>query len=443
MIESVLIKQVQIITPFGKKEGDVLIKNGKIHAMDWKLPEHAEVIISDRGLTLIPGVIDPHVHFREPGATWKETLETGSRAAVSGGVTTFFEMPNTKPSAICRNTIAEKKKIASQTSMANYNFYIGATTDNLEELKAIENVPGIKIFVGSSTGSLLVDQEEDLRRIFTETTALIAVHSEMESIIRANKDIYKDSTNPLDHPRIRSVDAAVKCTKMLLKLSHEMQRRLHILHLTTEEEMQLIAKAKKDTPVTTEVSPQHLLLHGPEVYLKLGNFAVINPPIREKRHADALWQGLKSGVIDCIATDHAPHTIEEKQLEYGKAPSGMPGIETSLSLMLNLVAQKKCTIDDVVKWMCETPAKLFGIPYKGALQIGYDADLVLLDLNAKRTIENTKQHTKCKWSAFDGWQVQGIPIATMVGGKFAYREGEFFTSTKGSEVKIRKPKPKV
>ena len=442
MIESLLIKQVQIITPFGKKDGDILIKNGKIHAMDWKLPDHAQVIIKDRGLTLMPGVIDPHVHFREPGATWKETLESGSKAAVAGGVTSFFDMPNTKPSATTRETIAEKKRIAKETSLANYNFFIGATTDNLDELKAIENVPGIKIFVGSSTGTLLVDQEDDLRKIFTETSAIISVHSEKESIIKANKDIYKDSTNPLDHPRIRSVEAAVQCTKMLLQLAHDTKRRLHICHLTTEEEMQMIAKARKDTPVTTEVSPQHLFLYGPDIYQKIGNFAVINPPIREKRHADALWQGLKSGVIDCIATDHAPHTIEEKLQDYSKAPSGMPGVETSLQLMLNMVAQKRCTMSDIVRWMCEAPAKIYGIPYKGAIQIGYDADLVLVDLNAKRTIQSDKQHTMCKWSAFDGWETQGAPIATMVNGRLAYREGEFFTASKGQEIRIRKPAPR-
>ncbi len=442
MIESLLIKHVQMITPFGKKEGDILIKNGKISAMDWKLPDHAEVIIKEKGLTLIPGVIDPHVHFREPGATWKETLESGSKAAVAGGVTSFFDMPNTNPSATTREAIAEKKKIAKETSLANYNFFIGATTNNLDELKAIENVPGIKIFVGSSTGSLLVDHEEDLRKIVNNTSAIIAVHSEKESIIQANKDIYRDSTNPLDHPRIRSVEAAVQSTKMLLQIAHDLQRRLHICHLTTEEEMQLIAKAKKDTPVTTEVSPQHLLLHGPEIYQKINNFAVINPPIREKRHADALWQGLKSGVIDCIATDHAPHTIEEKQQEYGKAPSGMPGIETSLSLMLTLVAQKKCTITDVIRWMCEAPALLYGIPFKGAIQIGYDADLVLVDLNAKKIIHNAQQYTKCKWSAFDGWEVQGIPIATLVNGRLVYKEGEFFMANKGQEIKLRKPSKK-
>jgi dihydroorotase len=201
--------------------------------------------------------------------------------------------------------------------------------------------------------------------------------------------------------------------------------------------MQLIAKAKLDTPVTTEVSPQHLLLYAPDIYEKIGNFAVINPPIRERRHADALWLGLKQGVIDCIATDHAPHTIEEKQQPFGKAPSGMPGVETSLPLMLSLVANKRCTLQNVVQWMSERPAKLYGIPYKGAIQIGYDADLVLVDLNAKRTIKNDTQHSKCKWSAFDGWQTQGQAIATIVGGQIVYREGQFFTHSKGKEVKIR------
>lgn len=436
MIESILYKNVEIVLPSGIRQGDVFVKNGKISKIDWSISASAELTINDSGLTLMPGVIDTHVHFREPGAEHKENISSGSRAAVSGGVTSFCDMPNTRPSATTIKEIQHKKDLAAKSSLANYNFYIGATPDNIHELQSVENVAGIKIFVGSSTGSLLVDKEEDIRQIFQNTKHLIAVHSEDEAMVQANAERLRNETSVHTHYKIRNVDAAVKCTKILIQIAQEYNKRLHILHLTTAEEMQIIAQAKHNSKITTEVSPQHLLLYAPDIYNKIDTFAQINPPIREKRHADALWKGLKSGVIDMIATDHAPHTIEEKQQGYPKAPCGMPGVETALPLMLSKVANNECRLESVVKWMCEGPAKTYKISKKGAIQIGYDADLVLIDRKKKHRISKENTVSKCGWSAFEGWEVTGLPIATFVNGNMVYREGEFFESIKGTEIKF-------
>jgi dihydroorotase len=436
MIESILFKDVELITASERKQGDVYVLNGKIVAIQPSLSVDAEYVINEKGLALIPGVIDPHVHFREPGASHKETLYTGSKAAVRGGVTSFFEMPNTKPATIDAVALAEKKKIASQTSLANYNFFIGATTSNLDHLNSVENVPGIKVFVGSSTGNMLVDDQAILEEMFRNGTRLIAVHSEDEATIQANKQQYLRSGDVHDHPKIRNVAAAIKSTRRLVQLATKYQRRLHICHLTTEEEAVFLDQTQSKY-VTTEVSPQHLLLWGPECYTQLGTLAQINPPIREKRHADALWSHLIKGTIQCMGSDHAPHTLDEKMKPFGDAPSGMPGVETSLPLLLTLAYQKRCSYQNVVKWLCEAPAAVYGIKNKGQLKEGYDADLTLIDLNKKHTLSNSRIISKCGWTAFDGWSCRGEVIATFVNGQPVYREGDFFETVKGKEIKIK------
>ena len=435
MIDSILFKACHYSSPSGLREADILVEQGRITKIEPSLPEHAQVIVKERGLVLIPGAIDPHVHFREPGMTHKETIYTGSKAAASGGVTSFFEMPNTSPSATTRDTVQEKKKIAKDTSLVNYNFFIGASGDNLDELLLVENVPGIKIYVGSTTGSLLVDKHAPLTDIFSKTDKLIAVHSEDEAIIRENKAHYSMSTSVSDHERIRSVEAAVKCTSFLIDLAMQYSTRLHVCHLTTQEELALFQVSKPNF-ISTEVTPQHLFLHSPDCYEHLGTYAQINPPIREKRHRLALWDGLVSGVIDCIGSDHAPHLQSEKDLPFGKAPSGMPGVETSLPLLLNKVHEGACSLQDVVRWMCEGPARLFQCRTKGRIEVGYDADLVLLDLKKKSQILNERQVTQSGWSAFHGNDIVGWPIATYVNGQLVYREGDFFEDIKGKEVII-------
>ncbi len=432
--DSLLFKNVDLLLPDGVKRGDLLVENGKIAAIGPDLPEHADHIVRDKGLLLMPGVIDPHVHFREPGADHKETLYSGSKAAISGGVTSFLDMPNTNPVTTTIETIDQRKHRASETSLANFGFFIGATPDNLSELQRVEQVPGIKVFMGSSTGSLLVKDRHKLEAIFQHTPHLIAVHAEDEDIIQDNRKKYENSEDVYDHCQIRSPEAAIKATKLAVQLAKTHNKRLHICHLTTKEEAHYLATAKIGTQVTTEVSPQHLLLFGRDMYARLGTKAKINPPLRDESHATALWDALKSGVIDFIATDHAPHTLEEKNTHWQSAHSGMPGVETALPLMLTRMNQGLCTLQDILKWMCEAPARVYRMQGKGSLKIGYDADLAIIDLNAKKTLTNQDQVTKVKWTAFDGAPIHGFPIATIVHGQIVFREGDFFEEHKGKAI---------
>lgn len=434
MIESILIKSARLVLPDDCYEGDIFIRDGRIVDIGPSLQHPAVCVIRDSGLTVLPGVIDPHVHFRDPGFPQKETLYTGSKAAVAGGVTTFFDMPNTKPACTTADLISQKKAIAAEHSLANYNFFIAATHDNLDELNRATNIAGIKIFVGSSTGNLLVDDQSDLERIFSQTRHRIAVHSEDETTIRTNQDRLGDRTHPRTHADIRSSEAAIICTKRLVSLAQRLNRQLHICHLTTKDECEFLATISKSL-VTTEVSPQHLFLND-SYYDSLGTFLQINPPIRDASHQEALFTALKSGIIDFVATDHAPHTIDEKRQPYPKAPSGMPGIQTSLSLLLNQVHQKQITIHDVWRWMCYKPAQIYGLSSKGQLRINYDADLVLVDCNSTYTLRNSDMISASKWTAFDGWTVTGKPLITIVNGQLVYREGDFFESIKGKEAII-------
>jgi dihydroorotase len=293
--------------------------------------------------------------------------------------------------------------------------------------------------MGASTGSLLVDKREDLERIFAHGRRLIAVHAEDEALIKQNKAQFPVLTRVHEHNLIRSPEVAARATRLALELARKYNRRLHILHMTTEEETLLLAKEKAGLPVTAEVCPQHFLLEAPEVYDRLGTYGQMNPPIRERRHGEALWKALQAGLIDCIATDHAPHTKEEKEKGYPQSPSGMPGVETSLPLMLNRANQGLCTLQDVVRWMCEGPARCYGMQGKGRLEPGMDGDLVLVDMAREKTIENGKLQTKVNWSPYHGWRTKGWPVATMVGGHVVFREGDFFPEVKGREIVIDAP----
>jgi dihydroorotase len=424
MVESYLFKDVQIVLPDQVVQGDVFVKDGKIKEIAPSITASAEQVIADSGLTLMAGAIDTHVHFRDPGITHKESIATGSRAAAIGGVTSFFDMPNNNPPTVTLEALAEKKRIAAETSLINYNFYIGATNDNLEVLLQAENCPGIKIFMGSSTGNMLVDDPATLDAIFKHANKPIVIHSEDEAMVQENVQRYAGSSDSMDHMHIRSPEAALACTKRAVALAKKHKQRLHILHLTTAEEVDWLMAQDLPPYITTEVCIQHLLLHAPQVYDRLGTFAQINPPLRTEYHASRLWYGLQQGVISSIVTDHAPHTVDEKMQPFGKAPSGMPGVETLLPLCLNLYNQQKCTLLDVTRWLSAAPQRLFGIQHKGLLQPGYDADLVLVDLNGKQTISNATVASKCGWSAFDGWDITGRVVMTFVNGQCVVREGE-------------------
>jgi dihydroorotase len=422
--------------PTGRVQADLQIGDGKITAIGVVKEDRGEVFDASH-LLVMPGVIDPQVHFREPGLTHKEDLHSGSRACAVGGVTSYLEMPNTNPPTIDPEALAFKKQRASLTSIVNYGFFIGATPDNVDVLNSVEQVPGIKIFMGSSTGSLLVSEPEALERIFSNGTRLIAVHAEDEARLRERQQRYAGVTDPKLHSEIRDVQAALLASQLAIELSDRHQRRLHILHLSTGDEAELLRRHGKGSGrISCEVTPQHLLLNAPEIYERLGTRAQMNPPLRTKDHSDRLWAALHDGVIDCIATDHAPHTLDEKGKAYGAAPSGMPGVETALPVMLDAAHEGRCSVEQVVRWMCEAPARLYRMKNKGRLAVGFDADLVLVDLARRERVGERGYQTRVAWSPFEGMRLVGWPIATIVGGRFAYRDGAVDTNVRGRAIEF-------
>ena len=401
-----LIKQAEIVLPQGNiLLGDVEVKDGKIMAIDTELNSESAEVIDARGLTLLPGVIDPQVHFREPGLEHKDDLFTPTSACAKGGVTSFLEMPNTLPLTTTQAILDDKLRIASQKSLVNYGFFIGATPENLDDLRTASPTCGIKIFMGSSHGALLVSTEAEIEPIFAKGDRLIAVHTEDQARIMARRKEFTNTDDPTLHSQIQDEQAALNATKLPLKLSNKYQRRLHILHLSTGIEAEYLRK-HKPAWVSTEITPQHLLLNT-DAYYKIGSLAQMNPPLRSPENNDILWKALLDGVIDCIATDHAAHTLEEKARPYPQCPSGMPGVETSLPLMLTEHKKGRCQLHQVVTWMCSNPAKLCKIPNKGEIKIGYDADLVLVDLNNYRPVLRENLATKCGWSPFEGCNLTG------------------------------------
>jgi dihydroorotase len=383
-------------------------------------------------LTLLPGVIDPQVHFREPGLEYKEDLFTASCACARGGVTSFLEMPNTRPLTIDQAALDDKLQRAAAKSLVNYGFFIGATADNLPQLLTATPACGIKIFMGSMHGALLIDQADLLEKIFAEGQRLIAVHAEDQARIAQRRQQFAGITDPAIHSQIQDNQAALLATELALSLSKKYQRRLHILHMSTAEEAELL---RQDKPawVTAEVTPQHLVLNT-SAYASIGSFAQMNPPLRSPHDNEVLWQALRDGVIDFIATDHAPHTLAEKAKTYPDTPSGMPGVETSLAIMLTQSMQGRCTVPQVSHWMSTAVAQAYGIPNKGILAPGYDADLVLVDLENYRPVKREELQTKCGWSPFEGWDLTGWAQYTIVGGQIAYALGQLHTEVRGQPL---------
>lgn len=436
---NLLIRQARILLPTGEfLVGDVKISDGQIAEissdLSTNIDETAVKIIDAAGLTLLPGVIDPQVHFREPGLEYKEDLFTASCACAKGGVTSFLEMPNTRPLTTTQATLDDKLQRAAEKCLVNYGFFIGATAENLPDLLTANPTPGIKIFMGSMHGQLLVDEETALEAIFSQGKRLIAVHAEDQVRINQRKQEFAGITDPAIHSQIQDNQAALLATQLALKLSKKYERRLHILHLSTGDEAELL-RQDKPSWVTAEVTPQHLVLNT-EAYQKIGTLAQMNPPLRSPKDNEILWQALLDGVIDFIATDHAPHTLEEKAKGYPNTPSGMPGVETSLPLMLTQAMQGKCTIAQVANWMSTAVAKGYKIPNKGAIAPGYDADLVLVDLDNYRPVLREELQTKCGWSPFEGWQLTGWPIITIVGGNIVYERGKLFTEIRGKALRF-------
>ncbi|WP_010584907.1 dihydroorotase [Schlesneria paludicola] len=419
------------VLPTGLSRVDLLLEDGKILGIDPPTTAHADETIRADDLMLIPGVIDDQVHFRDPGLTHKEDLYTATRACAKGGVTSFLEMPNTKPATITRERLHEKLELASSKCLVNYGFYIGATPNNVEELQQVTRTPGIKIFIGSSTGDLLVDQQAALERIFAETTLPICAHCEDEATVRANSERLGGGTKYEDHSLIRDVNAAVIATKRAIDLAVRHQHRFHVLHVSTAAETELL-RAPQGL-ITAEVCPHHLYFNVDD-YERLGSLVQMNPSIKTSDDNEGLWRALKDGRIQVVATDHAPHTLEEKQQPYPKSPSGLPAVENSLALMLDCVNAGICSLESVVHWMCDAPARVWDMVGKGRIAEGYDADLVLVDLGKKQTIRNENQQTKCGWSPWHGVALQGWPVRTLVHGHTVYLDGQFDESIRGREI---------
>lgn len=433
MAGSLTIRNGRMVLPDRVVSGDLIIEDGIITTIAPRVPGTVGEEIDATGLVVLPGVIDAQVHFREPGHPQKEDLVSGSRAAAAGGVTAFLDMPNTDPPTTTVDELHDKLERAAQRCCVHYGFFIGATSDNLGELNQAERTCGIKIFMGSSTGDLLVEAPEALEAIFANANKLIAVHAEDEERLRERKILYQDSDDPGDHPKVRDVETALRATKLAVDLSLKHGRRLHLLHLTSEEEVDLLRATPRDR-ITAEVCPQHLFMWAPDAYERLGNRAKCNPPIRTQRHAKALWKGLVDGTLNCVATDHAPHTTEEKGRKYTEAPSGMPGVEWVLPLMLDQVSKGNCSLSDVVRWLCQGPADCYRIPRKGRLEVGYDGDVVLVDMERVRTVENGRVWTRVGWSPYDGWTLTGWPVLTAVLGNPVFRDGQVMEGVYGREL---------
>lgn len=433
---ALLIRRARILSLDGTfLNGDVEIRDRTIVQVAPQIASSDAANIREidaDGLTLLPGMIDPQVHFREPGLEHKEDLFTASCACARGGITSFLEMPNTRPLTIDQAALDDKLRRASEKCLVNYGFFIGATADNLEALLKVNPTCGIKIFMGSMYGALLIDQDALLESIFAHGDRLIAVHAEDQARISQRRQEFAGITDPAIHSQIQDNQAALMATQLALKLSKKYQRRLHILHMSTAEEAELL---RQDKPawVTAEVTPQHLLLNT-DAYAQIGTLAQMNPPLRSPHDNEVLWQALLDGVIDFIATDHAPHTLEEKAQGYPNTPSGMPGVETSMALMLTQAMQGRCTVPQVANWMSTAVAKAYGIPNKGAIAPGYDADLVLVDLETYRPVRREELLTKSRWSPFEGWDLTGWAVVTIVGGQVVYDHGKLNTEVRGQPL---------
>ena len=420
----IVFKGGTVVNQDGQGPADIGIRDGQIRAIGDIGEGLAGEIIDARGLHILPGVIDSHVHFREPGGEHKEDLETGSRSAVLGGVTAVFEMPNTSPTTTSAEALAAKVAAATNRAHCDFAFYIGATYENIDTLVELERLPGacgVKVFCGSSTGSLLVDDEEALARMFTTIRRRVSFHSECESRLKERATLRREG-DPASHTEWRDPIAALASTERLVRLAREAGKRIHILHTSTGAEMELLSLHKDVASV--EVTPQHLTLATPGAYERLGTRAQMNPPLRDQANQELLWWGLQQGIVDTIGSDHAPHTLEEKAGTYPATPSGMPGVQTLVPVMLDHVNAGRLSLARFVDLTSAGPQRLFGIAGKGRIAVGYDADLTVVDLKAERVIENSWIGSKCGWTPFAGRTVKGWPVGTVVRGRLAMWQGE-------------------
>ncbi|MCG8519113.1 MAG: dihydroorotase [Pseudomonadales bacterium] len=427
-----------VITPNGAETADIASRDGRIVAIGslrhrWT----ARSTIEAQGLHILPGVIDSQVHFREPGLTHKEDLEAGTRGAVLGGVTAVFEMPNTNPLTLGQADLQAKLDAAKERSWCDYAFYIGGSGVNAGQLEMLETLPGcagVKVFMGSSFGDLLADDDTVLRRILRHGRRRLAVHAEDEARLRERKSIVEASGDVCQHPQWRDVDSALLATKRIVAMAEKAGRRLHVLHVSTAEELRYLARHKRR--VTVEVTPHHLTLAAPECYQRLGSLAQMNPPVRQQRHQEALWQAIREGIVDAIGSDHAPHTLAEKAQPYPQSPSGMTGVQTLLPVMLDHVHAGRLSLRRLVDLTSAGPARVFGIEGKGRIAVGYDADLTLVDLAAQRTIENRWIASRSGWTPYHGKTITGWPIHTVVRGQTVVRDEQLVGSPSGQAIEF-------
>jgi dihydroorotase len=419
-----LFRNASVWLPDGPTECDIGVTNGKVAALLRRGEGTAAEIRDCTGLTILPGLIDTQVHFREPGLEHKEDLESGSRAAVLGGVTALFEMPNTKPLTDTAEAMADKVARAKGRMWTDHAFYMGATADNADRMAELERLPGccgVKIFMGASTGDLLVPDDATLFRVLDHGTRRVAIHAEDEFRLQARLG-ERVAGDPSSHPVWRDDESALLATKRAVAAARKARRRVHILHVTTPQELEYLAGHKDIASV--EVTPQHLTLAGEDAYARLGTLAQMNPPIRSGWHRDGLWHWLGQGVPDVLGSDHAPHTLEEKGRTYPDTPAGMPGVQTIVPLMLNHVAEGRLTLARLVDLMASGPQRLFGLVGKGRIAAGYDADFTIVDLKARWTIEESWLASRCGWSPFTGMTLTGRPVATILRGRAAMWENQ-------------------
>jgi dihydroorotase len=431
-----VVKGGTVVNHDGIAAGDIGISAGRIAHIGSIGAEAGQEVLDASGLHVLPGVIDSHVHFREPGGEAREDLESGSRAAVLGGVTAVFDMPNTSPATTTAEALADKIARAEGRMLCDFAFYVGATKDNIEELPRLETLPGVagvKVFMGASTGDLLVDDDESIAAILGKIRRRSAYHAEDEARLQARASL-REPGNPRSHTLSRDAEAARLAIQRLVRIARAAGKRVHVLHVSTAEEMGVLAGHRDIASV--EVTPHHLTLSAPDCYDRLGTRAQMNPPIREAAQVAATWEALRQGIVDTIGSDHAPHLLEDKARPYPASPSGMPGVQTLVPVMLEHVHAGRLSLERFVDLTSDGPARIYGIAGKGRLAVGYDADLTLVDLKAASEITDAQIASRCGWTPYAGMRVTGWPMATVVRGQVVMRDGEVTSGGIGRPVRF-------
>jgi dihydroorotase len=432
-----IVRGGEVVNHAGRGLADVGVKGGKFTFIGDLSQASAGEVFDATGLTVMPGVIDTQVHFREPGLEWKEDLETGSQCAVLGGVVAVFEMPNTEPTTTDPAALADKLARAKDRMHCDHAFYIGGTHENARFLGELERLPGtcgVKVFMGASTGTLLVQDDEGVEQVLRHTNRRATFHSEDEYRLAERRPLARTG-DWTSHPEVRDAQSAIESTHRLVRLAKKLGKRIHVLHVTTKDEIEYLA-AHKDV-ASVEVTPQHLTLEGPEAYQRLKGFAQMNPPIRDHHHRMGIWAGVANGVADVLGSDHAPHTREEKARPYPASPSGMPGVQTLLPVMLTHVAEGRLSLERLVDLTSHGANRIFDLADKGRMAVGYDADLTVVDLKARRTITHAAMATRSGWTPFDGMEAKGWPVATIIRGRVVMRDDEIVARGLGEPVRFR------